>query len=112
MAMRESLLLEIQRALLGVVPASLRAVTCGWSDKQIILRFIFDGAFDEEDKESMQFVGTEVIAGFPEYDKVTEEIIRVDYPNDLRSYSLQAYAYLRKEKMISPSRPSRTRPAE
>ena len=94
---RLQLLLSIQRALLGAVPAPLRAVTCGWNATKITLQFIFDGEISEDDEEGARIAGTEVIADFPAPWTLTEEIVRFDYPADLRSRTLPIWAYARKE---------------
>ena len=60
--LRAELLLSLQRALVGAVPASLRAVTCDWTETAIVLRYIFDGPVDPFDEEDMRAVGAEVIS--------------------------------------------------
>jgi hypothetical protein len=94
---RSDVLLSVQRALLGAVPSSLRGVACGWNDKQITLRFIFDGPIDPDEEQDMNVVGTEVIADFHAPATIDEQVIRVDSPNSLSGYALQAWAYIRKE---------------
>jgi hypothetical protein len=59
-SVRQTLLLSVQRALLGAVPAALREVSCGWSGQEIKLRFVFDGEIHPDDYESSQIVGSEV----------------------------------------------------
>jgi hypothetical protein len=78
--------LAVQSALLGAVPAALREVSCGWEGAEIKLRFVFDGKIDPDDIESAR--------------TVSEEIIRIDYPNDLSGGSKSGdmlIAYRRKE---------------
>ncbi len=97
---RVRLLLSVQRALLGIVPASLREVACGWDCTEVKLRFVFDGEIDPDDYEAAQIVGTEVIADFSEPWTIAEEIVRIDYPTDLRDIwpaGNMVRAYLRKE---------------
>jgi hypothetical protein len=94
---RTALLLSLQRALLGAVPHSLRAVTCNWEGTKIKLRFVFDGEIDEEDYETAGIVGTEVIADFPAPWTICEDIVRVDYPGTLCPRPLALWAYRRKE---------------
>ena len=103
------LLRSLQRALIGAVPASLRAVTCDWTDTTFLLRFIFDGPIDPDDYEDMQVVGTEVIADFPPEVAFDEQIIRVDYPASLAPHFLQVCAYMRKE---GPTDPPHEPPAD
>jgi hypothetical protein len=90
-------LLSVQRALLGAVPRSLRAVTCALHPDRIVLKFIFHGPISDTDKEDMQVVGTEVVADFHAPMKIEEQIVRIDYPGDMRPHGLQAWAYWRKE---------------
>ena len=94
---RTSLLLSVQRALLGAVPPGLRAVTCGWVGTQITLRFVFDGEISEANTEDAQIVGSEVIADFPAPWTISEDIVRLDHPAGLRPGALAHWAYLRKE---------------
>lgn len=94
---RVQLLLSLQRALLGSVPASLRSVTCGWEGTTIKLQFLFDGAISEDDEEDAWIVGSEVIADFPSPWTISEDIARLDYPADLRGRTLPLRAYARKE---------------
>jgi hypothetical protein len=92
--------LSVQSALLGAVPAALREVSCGWEGTEIKLRFVFDGKIDPDDIESARIVGTEVVADFSAPWTVSEEIIRIDYPNDLSGGSKSGdmlIAYRRKE---------------
>ena len=94
---RVTLLLSVQRALLGSVPATLRAVTCDWEGTEIKLQFLFDGEIGERDRESVQVVGAEVIADFPSPWTISEEIRRLDSPADVRPSALAHWAYLRTE---------------
>ena len=98
--MRVRLLLSIQRALLGAVPATLREVTCRWEGTEVKLRFVFDGEIDPHDYSGAQIAGTEVIADFSEPWTISEEIVRIDYPTDLREWrpaGNMVLAYQRKE---------------
>jgi hypothetical protein len=97
-SIRAKLLLSAQRALLGAVPANLRAVTAGWTGAQITLRFLFDGEISASDRESAQIVGTEVISDFPSPWTIEEEILRLDQPADLGAKALAHWVYLRKER--------------
>lgn len=94
---RTTLLLSLQRALVGTVRPSLRAVTCGWSGTEVIIRYIFDGPIDPEEHEDMLVVGTEVIADFRSPWTIDDQVIRVDYPASLADHFLDRWAYMRKE---------------
>jgi hypothetical protein len=95
-----TILLSVQRALLGAVPHNLRAVTCNWVGTEIKLRFVFDGEIDEENYESAGIVGTEVVADFPSPWTISEEIVRLDYPASLCAAALLLWAYRRKEDLV------------
>jgi len=97
MPKQADLLLSVQRALLGAVSSSLRAVACAWHDEQIILRFVFDGSISDADEESMHIVASEVIADFHAPATIDEQIIRSDYPSNLNDHALESWAYIRKE---------------
>ncbi|MCB5202605.1 hypothetical protein LH464_08950 [Neorhizobium sp. T786] len=56
--------LSVQRALLGAVPSTLAAVTCGWSGDEIVLEFLVDPNFGDDDRERMEVVASEVILDF------------------------------------------------
>jgi hypothetical protein len=95
------LLLSVQGALLGAVPATLREVTCGWEGTEVKLRFVFDGAIEPDDYKGAQVASTEVIADFSEPWTIWEEIVRIDHPTDLREsrpVGNMVLAYLRKER--------------
>ncbi len=94
---RATLLLSVQRALLGAVPHNLRAVTCDWDGTEIKLRFVFDGEIAEENYEHAQIVGTEVVSDFPAPWTISEDIVRLDYPGGICPGALALWAYLRKE---------------
>lgn len=94
---RRDLLLTVQVALLGEISKNVRGVTVGWEGTQIQLRAIFDGPPNAEDAESMECVGTEVIAAFPSYE-ISVDVIRVDQPGPLEPHLLKAWVYRRKER--------------
>ena len=91
------LALSLQRALLGVVPHSLRLVTADWSGTEFRVRFVFDGPIEDDSFEDTQVVTTEVIADFHTSWGISTEIVRVDAPSDLRVLRLAEVSYQRKE---------------
>jgi hypothetical protein len=95
------LCLSAQRALLGNVFSALRAVTCGWEGRTIILRFIIDGPVSEDDEETCRTVGTEIIADFaspaPGTWKIDEQIIRLDSPQPIDNLREHYFVFLRQE---------------
>ncbi len=100
---RVRLLLSVQRAILGVVPAALREVSCGWRGTEITVRFVFDGEIEPDDQEGVMIAGAEVIADFSAPWTIFEEIVRIDYPADLRGSRgvNMLLAYQRKERSSS-----------
>jgi len=56
--------LSVQRALLGAVSSTLAAVTCGWSGNKIVLEFLIDHDFSDDDRQRMEVVASEVISDF------------------------------------------------
>lgn len=68
-----TLKLAIQIALLDEVTDSLYAVTCGIDNRNWIrIVAYFDGPANEEEIEALGFVGTEVIASFPDGYRIEE----------------------------------------
>src|SRR5688572_7154269 len=97
LAFRRDLLLTAQVALLGEVSSSIRAVTIGWSTTEIRLRAIVDGLPFDDDVDSMECVGTEIIASFPQH-QIAVEVVRLDAPAPLEPHNLKAWVYSRKER--------------
>lgn len=95
--LRTELLLSLQRALIGAVPASLRAVTCDWDETTVTLRYIFDGPVQPDDKDGLWAVGSDVVADFSDTMALDEQIVRADHPAALAPHFLRAWAYMRKE---------------
>ncbi|MBS0651800.1 MAG: hypothetical protein JSR93_11630 [Verrucomicrobia bacterium] len=75
---------------MGEVSPKLRAAAVEEQDNVIILFFYFDGEISEEDAESAQCVGTEVIADFPEH-KIDVRLERIDYPGLIPSIGELVY---------------------
>lgn len=94
---RRDVLLTTQVAMLGEISAAVRAVTVGWDGNEIRLRAIVEGEPSEEDVESMEAVGTEIIASFPEH-QIDVEVMRLDAPAPIAPHNLKAWAYARKER--------------
>lgn len=94
---RTSILLSLQRALLGHIPHALRSVTVGYKniDNTLIIQCYFDGEISDEDKETMSEMHTEVLADFSEDTEVKLEIERLDQPEEMTI--LDDWVYLRKE---------------
>ena len=89
-------LLSIQRALLGEVSGRLRGVTCEWTKNEILIEAFFDGEIDNSDLESIDCVGSEVAADFPEH-QVEVLKTRIDSPIPISGRIHKVWAYMRKE---------------
>lgn len=83
--------LSIQRALLGEVPAHLRAVVFSISGRDIDIRFYFDGQISEADTESASCVETEILADYEAEDTVSVQCIRLDFPDPIGDDGIWVY---------------------
>lgn len=70
----------LQIALLGEVGPALRAVCYRIRGDDVTIQFYFDGQISAVDRESASCVITEVIAALPIHVRVSEEVIRCDWP--------------------------------
>lgn len=94
--LRIKVLLSLQVALLGEITPNIRGITCGWSTSLIRIHCYFQGEINDDDKESMECVETEIIAGFTEHE-VNLECKRLDLPEPLNPHTLSAWVYRRRE---------------
>lgn len=94
--LRISVLLSIQRALLGAITPNIRGIACAWNKSKITIYCYFDGEITEEDEDSMDCVATEVIADFLEH-TVDLQCITVNVSESLTQHRLLAWVYMRKE---------------
>jgi hypothetical protein len=85
-----------QVALLGEISPNVRGIAIDWNNTDIHLRAIFDGEPNEDDIDSMECAGTEIIASFPEHE-IRVELIRKDTPLLIEENRLKAWVYRRKE---------------
>ena len=89
---RTLVLLSLQRALLGEVFASLRAVTVEWSDSMVKFWAYVDGPSTTEDEESLSCVSAEVAADFWPGVLIDYEIIRCDAPQAIPDSRTRVYS--------------------
>jgi len=94
--MRNSVILSVQRALLGEVSPALRGVTVGWDEKSITILCYYDRKISPEEREAMSCVETEVMADFPDQ-QMDLDIIQCDVPLEMKL--LDAWIYRRCESM-------------
>jgi len=69
-----------QRALLGNVPGSLRAVSVEFAGNQIEFQAVFDGTPSPEDKELLSECATEILADFPAPFTINEVYLSISAP--------------------------------
>jgi hypothetical protein len=70
--------LSIQRALLGMVAANLRAVAFSINDEALDIRCYFEGVVGEEEKETMSCVETEILADYESEFSVEVHVLPLD----------------------------------
>lgn len=75
--------LSAQQALLGNIPASLRAVSVEYRAHQIACRCVFDGPPTEDDQELLSCAMTEMLADYREPYTLEEEYLYLSYPMDM-----------------------------
>lgn len=95
---RCEVLLSLQRALLGEVGPSLRAVTVNYAESSLHFEAFFDGAITDENREAMSLVETEVMADFPSTHTITHEVTRLDAPALIPKD--RTWVYYRKEPLL------------
>ena len=92
LADRQMLLLSLQRALLGEVPASLRQASIEADPVLQIVRLRFESAeLDEEGQEGCSCAATGVIADFPATWTLDEQHVVVPVPAALAPLANVAY---------------------
>ncbi|MCL1471629.1 scaffold protein involved in DNA repair [Argonema antarcticum] len=92
--MRNSVILSVQRALLGEVSPALRGVTVGWDENSIAILCYYDRKISPEDREAMSCVETEVMADFPDL-QMDLDVIQCDVPQEMKL--LDVWVYRRSE---------------
>ena len=91
---RMSLLLWLQRGLLGEVHPQLRqaSIEADSSSHVVRLRFEYDGEPAEAVKESCSCAATEIIAAFPSPWQLDDQHVSVPFPAKLRPLQYVGYA--------------------
>ena len=92
----KSIRLCLQVALLGVITPGVRGITCKWDSQSIVIKFIYDGSYTEEEYELCEDVATELMASFPEH-RVSMERVAIPLPDSLREEFLYSWVYIRRE---------------
>ena len=89
------LLLSLHRALFGAIPKNLKGLKVKLINDMLIWQAFFDTAPTEEEKEVLSVACTEVIADFPNINKVEEEYLF--HPEPLKNIALKEWAFVRWE---------------
>jgi len=79
--------LSAQRALLGAIPTSLRAVSIEVSSQIIRIRNIFDKGYTESEKELLSAVGAEIASDFSEVHKIEEEFLVISEHQPMQHFA-------------------------
>lgn len=88
---REDVLFSVQRAMLGEVFPSLRAVTVEWSDDTVKFFAYVDGPLADEDAESLSCISAAVAADFWSGVDIDYEVVQVDAPNKIVDQRTRVY---------------------
>lgn len=83
--------LSLQRALLGEVSQTLRAVVFSMSGLILDGRFYFDGPISQEDEESASCVESEVLADYDQEYMITMRCVRIDFPSPINDDGVWVY---------------------
>jgi hypothetical protein len=94
---RALVLLSLQRALLGMVTADLRAVQVELTDRAVEGRFIYDGDITSEHDELVDEVETLLIADLDDDMAVRLHAVSVPAIGSVLPVSGVTYCYLRRE---------------
>lgn len=96
--MRIRVLLSVQRALLGHIGTSVRAIVCRWTKDEIHVRIVFDGEINDDNAEAMSEAETEVVADFSSQVEVCFKLERCDYPALIKHEIDEVAVFRRMEK--------------
>lgn len=75
--------LSMQSALLGAVTENMRNIAVDICENKILLYFFIDGQIQDDDKENVSTIETEVIADFEDDFDIEAIIKRIDYPEPI-----------------------------
>jgi len=90
-----TLRLSAQRALLGCVPPTLRAVSVAASEQCIHFRCYFAGPASDDDKELLSGAAAAIVADFSDPWTISEEYLELSIPEPM--CHLEHLVYLRHE---------------
>jgi hypothetical protein len=99
---------DLHSALLGEITPNIRGVAFSCNSEHIRVRFIFDGPLSNQDEDTVDTVD----ARFSTYTydngwdgTFATETLRLDYPEDVTPFQLDAWAYRRYEEIREPTQP-------
>lgn len=75
--------LSMQSALLGAVTGNMRNIAVDICENKILLYFFIDGQIQDDDKENISTIETEVIADFEDDFDIEAIIKRIDCPEPI-----------------------------
>ncbi|GAA0338175.1 hypothetical protein GCM10008967_30570 [Bacillus carboniphilus] len=90
--MNSSLLLSLHRALFSAIPKKLKGLRVKEINNLLIWQAFFDTEPTEEEKEVLSVACTEVIADFPNINKVEEEYLC--HPAPLKNTTMEEWAFV------------------
>ncbi|MDA5240547.1 hypothetical protein EXN32_25455 [Agrobacterium tumefaciens] len=93
---RSRVLLATQAAFVGMIGHQIRAITCRWNAKQILVRVHYDGPIDDSELEIMSEVQSEILSHFPDVD-ASVECRRIDPPQRIEFSETEAIVFMRRE---------------
>jgi hypothetical protein len=96
--LKRRIILEIQRSLWDRVTPQIRAVSFTLTDEEVVVYVYTDGEIPEEEKEDLDVIGAEVVAGMIDFRFIDVRIIRVDFPQKIPVQG--ELVFLRKEPAI------------
>lgn len=88
---RNYVLLSLQRAMLGEVFPTLRAITVAWSDVSVKFCAYVDGPLSMEDAESLSCISAEVAADFWTGVDIDYEVVQLDLPNRITDTRIRVF---------------------
>jgi hypothetical protein len=94
--LRCSVLLGMQRALLGCIGPAVRKIMCQWNEREVLARVIFEGEISEVDADAISEAETEMMADFPNH-TVSFKLQRCDRPANITQRNDEHTVFSRRE---------------
>jgi len=83
---RSSILLSVQRAMIGTVTPNMQAITISYKNMPIILRVYFKTKPTQNEYELIKEITSEIVADFEEITDIKEEIFVNQKPECLEDW--------------------------